>query len=99
MSEANCHTTKWFSEHLLAIETNRTKVKMNKPIYFGLSMLEINKTVIFEFWHDYVKPEYQDKANLCYMNTDSFIVNIKTNDVYKDTVIDVEKIWHIKQTS
>ena len=50
MSEPNYHTTKWFSEKLLAIEIKKTKVKMNKPIYLGLSIVEISKTLMYGFW-------------------------------------------------
>ena len=49
---------------------------MNKPIYLGLSILDISKITMYEFWYDYVKIKYQDKARLCYMDTDSFVVNI-----------------------
>ena len=62
----------------------RTKVKMSKPVCIGLSILEISKTLIYEFWYDYIKPKYQDNAKLCYMDTDSFIIRIKTEDWYKD---------------
>ena len=58
----------------------KTKVKMNKPIYLGLSILEISKTLTYEFWYDYMKPKYNNNVKLCYMDTDSFIMNIKTND-------------------
>ena len=68
----------------------KTKVKMNKPIYLGLSILEISKTLMYEFWYDYMKPKYANNVKLCYMDTDSFIMNIKTNDFYKDISIDVE---------
>ena len=61
-----------------------TKVKMNKPVYLGLSILEISKTLMHEFWYDYMKPKYSDNAKLCYMDTDSFIMHIKTEDFYKD---------------
>ena len=77
-SEPTYHTTKYFSENLIAIETKKTKVKMNKPIHFGISILPINKTLMYEFWYGYIKPKYQDKAKLCYMDTDSFIIHIKT---------------------
>ena len=70
---------------------NKTKVKMNKPIYLGLSILDISKRLIYEFWYDYMKPKYNDNVKLCYMDTDSFIMNIKTNDFYKDIANDVEK--------
>ena len=55
----------------------KTKVKMNKPIYLGLSILEISKTLMYEFWYDYMKPKYANNVKLCYMDTDSFIMNIK----------------------
>ena len=60
VSEPNYHTTKWFSEDLLAIEMKKIKVKMNKPVYLGLSILEISKTLMYEFWYDYIKPKYQN---------------------------------------
>ena len=65
VSRPNCHTTKWFSENLLAIEMKKTKVKMNKPIYLGLSILAISKTLMYEFWYDYMKPKYNDNVKLC----------------------------------
>ena len=68
----------------------KTKKKMNKPIYLGLSILEISKTLMYEFWYDYMKPKYNDKVKLCCMDTDSFIMNIKTNDFYEDIASDVE---------
>ena len=52
---------------------------MNKPIHLGLSMPELSKILMYEFWYDYVQPKYGEKVNLCYMDTDSFIVYIKTN--------------------
>ena len=91
MSEPNYHTTKWFSEKLLAIEMKKTKVKMNKPVYLGLSILEISKTLMYEFWYDYMKPKYGDNVKLCYMDTDRFIVHIKVEDFYEDIADDVEK--------
>ena len=69
----------------------KTKVKMNKPIYLGLPILEICRTLMYEFWYDYMKPKYDDNVKLCYMDTDSFIMHIKTEDFYKDIANDVEK--------
>ena len=91
VSEPNYHTTKHISENLLIIEMKKTEVKMNKPIYLGMSILDISKTLMYEFWYDYIKPKYQDKAKLCYMDTDSFIIYIKTEDFYDDFADDVEK--------
>ena len=64
---------------------------MNKPVYLGLSILDISKTKMYSFWYDYMKPKYDDKSKLCYMGTESFIVHIKTEDIYKDISGDVEK--------
>ena len=63
---------------------------MNKPFYLGLSILELNKILICEFWYDFVEPIYGGKAHLCYMDADSFIVYIKTNDIYEGIAEDVE---------
>ena len=64
---------------------------MNKPIYLGLSILEISKLLMYEFWYDYMKPKYGNNIKLCYMDTDSFVMNIKTEDFYKVIASDVEK--------
>ena len=69
----------------------KIKVKMNKPIYLGMSILDLSKTLMYEFWYDYVKPKSQHKAKLCYIDTDSFIFYIKTEDFYEDIANDVEK--------
>ena len=105
VSKPNYHTTKYFSENLLAIEMERVKVKMNTPVYLngkgkskmntpvylGLSILEISKTLMYKFWYDYIKPKYRNNAKLCYMDIDNFIINIKTEDFYKDIANDVGK--------
>ena len=89
--EPNYDTINYISENLSIIERIKTKVKMNKPIYLGLSILEISKLLMYEFWYDCMKPKYGDNIKLCYMDTDSFIMNIKTEDFYKDIANDVEK--------
>ena len=91
LSEPNYHTMNYISEDLSIIEMNKAKVKMNKPIYLGLSILEIRKLLMYEFWYDYMKPKYGDNVKLCYMDTDSFIMNIKAEDFYKNIANDVEK--------
>ena len=91
VSEPNYHSRKWFPENLVAIEIKKIKGKMNKPVYLSLSIFEISKTLMYEFWYDYIKPKYQSNAKLCYMDIDSFIVHIKTEDLYKDIADDVKK--------
>ena len=90
VSEPNYHTINLISEDLSIIEMKKTKVKMNKPIYLGLSILEISKILMYEFWYDYMKPKYGNDVKLCYMDTDSFIMNIKANYFYEDIANDVE---------
>ena len=63
---------------------------MNKPVYLGMSILDISKTLMYEFWYDYIKPKYKDKAELCYTDTDSFVIHIKTEDFYRDIANDVQ---------
>ena len=89
VSEPNYDAMNLISEDLSIIEMKKTKIKMNKPIYLGLSILEISKILMYEFWYDYMKPKYNDNVRLCYMNTDSFVMHIKTNDFYKDISHDV----------
>ena len=90
VSEPNYHTMNYISEDLSIIEMKKTKVKMNKPIYLGLSTLDISKILMYEFWYDYMKPKYDNDVKLCYMDTDSFVMNIKTEDFYKDIANDVD---------
>ena len=91
VSEPNYHTTKSFSENLLAVEMKKIQVKMNQPVYLSLSILEISKTLMYEFWYNYIKPKYQNNEKLCYMDTDSLIINIKTEDFYEDIANDAGK--------
>ena len=67
MSESNYDATKFFTENLLAIEMKKTQIYMNKPLYLGLSILELSKISMCEIWYDYVKQKYGDKAKLCYV--------------------------------
>ena len=64
---------------------------MNKPICLGMSILDISKILMCEFWYDYIQPKYQDRAKLYYVDTVSFVTHIKTEDFYEDIADDVEK--------
>ena len=90
-SEPNYYLTKYVSNYLLIMEMKKTEVRMNKPIYLGQAILDLSKTLIYEFWYYYIKPIYGDKARLCYTDTDSFIIHIKTEDFYKDISNDIDK--------
>ena len=75
---------KLIDDNLAIIEMKKVKVKMNKLIYLGMSILDISKITMYEFWYDYIKNKYGERANLCYTDTDSIIINVKTEDFYKD---------------
>ena len=64
MSEPNYHTTKFFTEYLLGVEMKTAEILMNKLFYLGLSIIELSKILKYEFWYDYVKPKYDEKAKL-----------------------------------
>ena len=85
VSEPNYHSCKKFSNHLMAIEMKKRRVKMNKPLYLGMSILDISKILMYEFWYNYIIPK------LCYTDTDSFIIYIKTEDFFEDISSDVER--------
>ena len=91
VSEPNYNSQKKFSGHLIAIEMKKAREKITKPLYLGMSLLDISKLLMYEFWYDYINPTYGDKAKLCYTDTDSFIINIKKEYYFEDISNDVEK--------
>ena len=92
VSETNNQTTKFFTEDLLATEMRKVQILMNKHVYLSLSILDLGKTVMYEFWYDYVKPKYGETVKLFYMDTDSFdsIIYVKADDIFKDIAEDFE---------
>ena len=80
VSKPNYHTTNFFTENILTTEMRKTQILINKPVYLALSILDLSKTLIYEFWYDYVKIKYGENVKRCYMDTDSFIVHVKTED-------------------
>ena len=68
----------------------KTRVNMTKALYLGISILDISKILIFEFWYDYINLKYGYRTKICYTDTDSFIIYIKTKDVFEDISNDVE---------
>ena len=69
----------------------KIEIKMNEPIYLGMLILDIGKTLMYEFWFDYIKPKYGDRVKLCYTDIYSFVIYIKTEDFYRDIANDVKK--------
>ena len=79
-----------FSENLMGCEMGKIKVVINKPVYLGQATLDLSKIVMYEFHYDYMKQKYNsDRLQLCYMDTDSLVYQIKTKDFYADIVDDV----------
>ena len=83
---------KYFSGSLLATEMRKTEITMNKPVYFGQAILDISKTLMYEFYYEYMKPKYGNKVKLCYTDTDSFIIQIFTDDFYADISSDAKRL-------
>ncbi|XP_057290716.1 uncharacterized protein LOC130613378 [Hydractinia symbiolongicarpus] len=84
----------YFSSHLMGMEMCKTEVKMNKPVYIGQAILDNSKIVMYDFHYDYMQPKYGSKLRICYMDTDSFLYHIKTEDFYRDITDDVETRFH-----
>ena len=83
---------KYFSGSLLATEMRKTEITMNKPVYLGQAILDISKTLMYEFYYEYMKPKYGNKVKLCYTDTDSFIMHIFTDDFYADISSDAKRL-------
>ena len=80
----------------MVIEMKEARVKMVKPLHLGISILDISKILMYEFWYGYIKPKYGDKAKLCYTDTDSFVIYIKTEDFLENISNDVERWFDTK---
>ena len=93
VSEPNYYSHAKFSDHLMAIEMKKRRVKMIKPLYSGMSILDISKILMYKFWYEYSRQKYRDRAELCYTDTDSFIIYIKTEDFFEDISSDVGKCY------
>ena len=91
VSEPNYHTTKFFTDNLLAIKMRKIQLLTNKPVSLGSSILDMINTVIYEFWYDYVESKNGEKAETSYMDTNIFITFIKTDDSYKQIAEHAEK--------
>ena len=73
-----------FSKHLFAVEMEKTEITMNQPVCLGQPVLHLSKTLIYEFHYNCMRPKYSSKIKLCYMDTDSFVYEIETEDFYRD---------------
>ena len=90
VAKPNFRSRKIFSENLISVHMKKTSLTMNKPVYLGMCILDLSKTIMFDFHYNYIKPKYGDKANLLFTDTDSLMYEIQTEDFYKDISGDVK---------
>ena len=96
VSEPNYYSTKFFTGHLLAIEMKKTQITMNKLVYMGLAILDMSKIAMYDFWYDYIKPKYSEKAKLGYMDTGRFIIHVKIWYLQRYCRRCWNKVWFFK---
>ena len=89
-SKPNYNSCKIFNENLVSVHMKKTSLTMNKPVYLGMSILELSKIIMFDFHYKYIKPKYGNKAKLLFTDTDSLLYEIETEDFYKDISGDVK---------
>ena len=89
-AKPNYESRKIFNENLVSVHMKKTSLTMNKPVYLGMSILDLSKTLMFDFHYKYIKPKYGNKAKLLFTDTDSFLYEIQTEDFYKDISGDVK---------
>ena len=77
-----------FSKDLVAIHMKKTELTFNKPVHLGMSILDLSKTLMYDFHYNYIKQKYEDKAKLLFTDTDSLMYEIQTEDFYKDIIGD-----------
>ena len=89
-AKPNYESRKIFYKNLVSVHMKKTSLTMNKPVYLGMSILDLSKTVMFDFHYKYIKPKYGKQAKLLFTDTDSFLYEIQTEDFYKDISGDVK---------
>ena len=90
IAKPNYNSCKIFSENLISVHMKKTSLVMNKPVYLGACILDLSKTIMYDFHYNYIKPMYKEKAKLLFTDTDSLMYEIETEDFYKDIRGDVK---------
>ena len=90
IAKPNYRSCKICSENLISVHMKKTSLVMNKPVYLGACILDLSKTIMYDFHYNYIKPMYKDKAKLLFTDTDSLMYEIETEDFYKDISGDVK---------
>ena len=90
VAKPNYNSRKIFNENLVSVHMKKTSLTMNKPVYLGMSILDLSKTVMYDFYYNYIKPKYGNRVKLLFTDTDSFLFEIQTKDFYNDIAEDVK---------
>ena len=93
ISKPNFYHRTIFTENLIAVHMKKTKVYYNKPIYLGMCILDVSKTLMYDFHYNYIKKKYDEGASLLFTDTDRLAYEIDTEDFYKDINLDVERLF------
>ena len=72
------------NDQLIGIEKTKSVVKLNKPIYIGMAILDLSKLHMYKFYYDVLKIKYEDKIKMVYTDTDSYVLHVETEDLYED---------------
>ena len=83
-----------FDKNLIAVHTKKTNLYFNKQVYLGMRILDLSKSLMYDFHYNYIKTKYGDKAKFLFTNTDSLVYEIRTNDFYKISTRHWETVWH-----
>ena len=90
VAKPNFKSCKIFNENLVSVHMKKTSLTMNKPLYLGMCILDLSKTIMYDFYYNYLKEKYGDKVKLLFSDTDSLMCEIQTEDFYKDISRDVK---------
>ena len=90
VAKPNFKSCKIFSENLVSVHMKKTSLTMDKPVYLGMCILDLSKTIMYDFYYNYLKQKYGDKVKLLFSDTDSLMCEIQTEDFYKDISGDVK---------
>ena len=90
VAKPNYSSCKIFGENFVSVHMKKTSLTMNKPVYLGMCILDLSKTIMYDFHYNYIKRKYGDKAKLLFSDTDSLMYEIQTEDFYKDISEDVK---------
>ncbi|VDI38827.1 Hypothetical predicted protein [Mytilus galloprovincialis] len=88
ISKPTFHAFKIFNDDLVAVHMLKQRLYLNRPIYVGFTILDLSKTLMYDFHYNYIKDKYGSRATLLFTDTDSLCYNINTDDIYQDMLME-----------